>query len=143
MYPNDPSQRVSHETIYTALYAMPRGELRRDMIACLRQCNDTRRPRLRGTDQRRGIPEMQSLHIRPPEVADRLIPGLWEADLIKGAFNRSAVGTLVEPTIRQVILARMPDVSAASALADFTVTLNKVTEPLRKTMTYDQGREMS
>jgi IS30 family transposase len=143
MYPNDPSQRVSHETIYTALYAMPRGELRRELIACLRQSNDTRRPRSRGTDRRGGIPEMQSLHIRPPEVADRLIPGHWEADLIKGAFNRSAVGTLVERTTRLVILARMPDASAASALAGFTAALNKVAEPLRKTMTYDQGREMS
>ena len=86
---------------------------------------------------------MQSLHIRPPEVADRLIPGHWEADLIKGAFNRSAVGTLVERTTRLVILACMPDASAASALAGFTAALNKVAAPLRKNMTYDQGREMS
>ncbi|MEC5218562.1 IS30 family transposase [Actimicrobium sp. GrIS 1.19] len=143
MYPDDPHLRVSHETIYTALYAMPRGELRRDLIACLRQGNDARRPRSRGTDRRGSIPEMQSLHIRPPEVADRLIPGHWEADLIKGAFNRSAVGTLVERTTRLVILARMPDASAASALAGFTAALNRVAAPLRKTMTYDQGREMS
>jgi IS30 family transposase len=97
--------------------------------------------RSRGTDRRGGIPEMQSLHIRPPAVADRLIPGHWEADLIRGAFNRSAVGTQVERTTRLMILARMPDASAASAV--FTAALNKVAEPLRKTMKYDQGREMS
>ncbi|MFT5532470.1 MAG: IS30 family transposase [Burkholderiaceae bacterium] len=110
-----------------------------------RQRKDTHRPRSRGADRRGGIPEMQDLHIRPPEVADRLIPGRWEADLIKGAFNRSAVGTLVERTTRLVILARMPDASAASALAlaDFTVALNRVAAPLRQTITYDHGREMS
>ena len=143
MYPHDPSQRVSHETIYTALYAIPRVELPRELIAYLRQGNDTRRPRSRGTDRRGGIPDMQSLHIRPPEVADRLIPGHWKADLIKGAFNRSAVGTLVERTTRLVILARTPDASAASALAGFTEALNRVAAPLRQTMTYEQGREMS
>ena len=143
MYPDDPSRRTSHETIYTALYAMPQGALRRDMIACLRQGKDTRRPRSRGEDRRGSLPDMQSLHVRPPEVEDRIVPGHWEADLIKGAFNRSAVGTLVERTTRLLILARMPDASAASAVASFSAALNRVHPPLRKTMTYDQGREMS
>ncbi len=75
MYPNDTSQRVSHATFYPALYAISRGELCRDLIAYLLRRKDRRRPRSRGTDRRGGIPEMQDLHIRPPEVADRLIPG--------------------------------------------------------------------
>jgi IS30 family transposase len=143
MYPDDPTKRASHETIYTALYAMPRGELRRDLIACLRQGNDLRRPRSRGDDRRGQLPDIQSIHLRSPEADDRLVPGHWEADLIKGAFNRSAVGTLVERSTRLLLLARMPDASAASALAGFSAALQRVTPSLRKTFTYDQGREMS
>lgn len=143
MYPDDPTKRASHETIYTALYAMPRGELRRDLIAYLRQGNDLRRPRSRGDDRRGHLPDIQSIHLRSPEADDRLVPGHWEADLIKGAFNRSAVGTLVERSTRLLLLARMPDASAASALAGFSAALQRVTPSLRKTFTYDQGREMS
>ena len=74
----------------------------------------------------------------------RLVPGYREADLIKGAGNRSAVATLVERTSRLVMLARMPDASAASALEALTAMLNRIPEPsLRQTLTYDQGREMS
>ena len=79
-----------------------------------------------------------------PEVEGRLVPGHWEADLIKGASNRSAVATLVERTSRLVMLAKMPDASAASALEALTAMLNRIPEPsLRQTLTYDQGREMS
>ena len=129
MYLNDPFQRASHETIYTALYAMPRGELRRDLIACLRQGKNLRRPRSRGDDRRGQLPEMQSIHLRPPEANARLVPGHWEADLVKGAFNRSAVGTLVERTTRLLILARMPDASAASVLASLSAALQRVAPP--------------
>jgi len=86
---------------------------------------------------------MVSLHVRPPEVEDRLIPGHWEGDLIKGAFNRSAVGTLVERTSRLVMLVRMENASAAAALEGFSRVLNGIPEPMRKTLTYDQGKEMS
>ena len=139
-YPDDPAFHVSHETIYAAIYAMPRGELRKDLIRCLRQGHDGRRKRSQGEDRRGRIPEMVSIHERPPEVEDRLIPGHWEADLIKGAGNRSAVATLVERTSRLVLLAKMPDASAASTLE----ALNRISEPvLRQTLTYDQGKEMS
>lgn len=143
IYPNRADLRVCHETIYTALYAMPRGELRKELIACLRHHHTHRRPRSAGQDRRGQLPDMQSLSLRPAEANDRLVPGHWEADLIKGAGNRSAVGTLVERTTRLLILAHMPDASAASALAGFTAALNQVREPLRKTLAYDQGREMS
>ena len=92
-YPDEPEKRVSHETIYNALYVMPKGELRTELLGCLRQARRIRRPRARGEDRRGQIQDMVSLHVRPPEVEDRLIPGHWEGDLIKGAFNRSAVGT--------------------------------------------------
>ena len=142
-WPDDPSKTVSHETIYTALYVMPRGGLRKDLIACLRHGRAKRRPRSRGQDRRGQIPDMLSLHVRPPEVEDRLVPGHWEGDLIKGARNQSAVGTLVERTSRLVLLARMEGATAEAALAGFTSSLNRVHMPMRKTMTYDQGKEMS
>ena len=72
---------VSHETIYNALYVMPKGELRTDLLACLRQGRRVRRPRARGEDRRGRIQDMTSLHVRAPEVEDRLIPGHWESEL--------------------------------------------------------------
>lgn len=143
MYPDEPSQSVSHETIYNAIYAHPKGELRKELIACLRQGKSTRRPRSAGEDRRGQIPEMVSIHVRPPEVNDRLMPGHWEGDLIKGAGNKSSVGVLVERSTRLVLLARMPDATAESALAAFTAKLNSIAAPLRQTLTYDQGKEMA
>jgi IS30 family transposase len=143
LYPNQTASRVSHETIYTAIYAQPRGELRRQLIACLRQGRGTRLPRTRGQDRRGQIPEMVSIHVRPPEVQDRVMPGHWEGDFIKGAGNKSSVGVLVERSSRLVVLARMEDATAASALAGFTAKLNQIAEPMRQSLTYDQGKEMS
>ncbi|WP_412524075.1 IS30 family transposase [Burkholderia sp. S-53] len=142
-FPDDPSLNVSHETIYNAIYAQPRGELRRELIACLRQHRNKRLPRSRGTDRRETIPDMVSIHVRPPEINDRLMPGHWEGDLIKGAANKSSVAVLVERMSRAVLLAKMPDATAASALAAFTTKLQSLVEPLRQTLTYDQGREMA
>ena len=142
-YPDEPEKRVSHETIYNALYVMPKGELRTELLGCLRQARRIRRPRARGEDRRGQIQDMVSLHVRPPEVEDRLIPGHWEGDLIKGAFNRSAVGTLVERSSRLVMLVWMENASAAAALEGFSRILNGVPEPMRKSLTYDQGKEMS
>ena len=143
MWPNDPTQHVSHETIYTAIYAQPRGELRRQLIACLRHGHSTRMSRKRGTDRRGQIPDMVSIHVRPPEVDDRVMPGHWEGDFIKGAGNQSSVGVLVERTSRLVLLAKMEDATAASALAGFTAKLNSIAAPLRQSFTYDQGKEMT
>nr|pir probable transposase - Alcaligenes eutrophus [Cupriavidus necator]CAA41347.1 ORF 1 [Cupriavidus metallidurans CH34] len=142
-FPDQPDLNVSHETIYNAIYAYPRGELRRQLIACLRQARTKRLPRSRGTDRRGQIPDMVSIHVRPPEVNDRLMPGHWEGDLIKGAGNQSAVGVLVERMSRAVLLVKMPDATAASALAGFTGKLQSLVAPLRQTLTYDQGREMA
>jgi len=143
LWPEDPSMHVSHETIYTAIYAQPRGELRRQLIACLRHGHSTRMSRKRGTDRRGQIPDMVSIHVRPPEVDDRLMPGHWEGDFIKGAGNQSSVGVLVERTSRLVLLAKMEDATAASALAGFTAKLNSIAAPLRQSFTYDQGKEMT
>ena len=143
VFPHQREFQVSHETIYTAIYAHARGELRRELIACLRHGHSTRLPRSRGTDRRGQIPEMVSIHVRPPEVEDRVMPGHWEGDFIKGAGNKSSVGVLVERTSRLVLLARMENATAASALAGFTAKLNAISAPLRQSLTYDQGKEMT
>ena len=143
MWPDNRDMHVSHETIYNAIYAHPKGQLRKELIACLRQGKSTRRPRSGGADRRGQIPEMVSIHVRPPEVNDRVMPGHWEGDLIKGAGNKSSVAVLVERTTRLVLLAKMPDATAESALAAFTVKLNSIAAQLRQTLTYDQGKEMS
>lgn len=138
-----PSLQVSHETIYTAIYAMPRGALRTEVIGWLRFGHAKRRPRARGIDRRARIPDMVSIHDRPPEIEERLVPGHWEGDLIKGAFNRSAVGTLVERTTLFTVLSRMDDASAEAALSGFSHVLNRIEAQQRLSLTYDQGREMA
>lgn len=95
--------RVSHETIYAALYALPRGELRKALLGQMRQGHAGRRPRARGKDRRGGLVDMTSIQERPTEVEGRQVPGHWEGDLIKGVGNRRAVGTLVERKSRYVV----------------------------------------
>jgi IS30 family transposase len=86
---------------------------------------------------------MVSIHLRPPAVNDRVMPGHWEGDFIKGAGNKSSVGVLVERTSRLVLLAKMDDATAASALAGFSAKLNSIAAPMRHSLTYDQGKEMA
>ena len=142
-YPADMRKRLSTETIYAALYVLPRGGLRTELLAALRQTRKARRPRSRGADRRGHIPNMTSIAARPAEVATRTVPGHWDGDLLKGARNGSAVGTLVERTTRLVILARMEGADAVSACEGFTRKLRHVPAPLRKTLTYDRGKEMA
>jgi IS30 family transposase len=143
MNAEDRTLHISHETIYTAIYTLPRGELRKALVACLRQSRKNRRPRARGEDRRGKIQNMISIHDRPPEVDERLVPGHWEGDLIKGARNASAVGTLVERTSLFVTLAKMDNASADAAEKGFGFVLNRIAAQRRLSMTYDQGREMA
>jgi IS30 family transposase len=109
MHPDEPQWQVSHETIYAAIYARPKGALRQDLIAALRQAHPRRGTRRR-TAARGGalkVPEALTIKQRPEEIAERLVPGHWEGDFIKGAFNRSAVGTLVERKTRFVVLCKI------------------------------------
>lgn len=143
MFPTHSSNFVSHETIYNAIYALPVGELRKELIHCLRHGKSTRKPRTGGIDRRNQIPDMVSIHVRPPEIEDRLVPGHWEGDLIKGKNNASAVGTLVERTSGYLMLIKMNDATATSAVEGFSAALNRMPLAVRKSMTYDQGREMT
>ena len=143
MQPDDPTLQVSHETIYTALYAIPRGELRTELITCLRQPRKSRRLRARGADCRGTILNMASIHMRPPEIEDSFLPGHWEGDQIEGARNASAVGTLVERSTLFGALAKMDHATAAAAFTGFGAVLNRINTQRRLSPADDQGREIA
>lgn len=138
-YLDDMRQHLSAETIYVALYVLPRGTLRSELLGALQQARKARRPRARGTDRRGQIPNMTLIAERPAKVATRPVPGHWEGDLIKGARNGSAVGSLVERTTRLVILARLDGTDAVSARQGFIRKLKHVPAPLRQTLNDDRG----
>lgn len=142
-YPDQKELHVSHETIYTALYALPRGSLRKDLLNCLRHSRQKRRPRSRGQDRRGTLVDMVSIHDRPPEVNDRLVPGHWGGDLIKGKGNASAVGTLVERKSLFVVLAKMKDTTSDTAVKSFANVLKRIDAQYKLTLTYDRGKEMA
>jgi IS30 family transposase len=139
----DEPVRLSHETIYTTLYAMPRGHLRARILTLLRRAHMHRRKRSAGKDRRKSIPNMTLIDDRPIEVLERLVPGHWEGDLIKGKQNRSQVGTLVERTTLYVALVRLENGKAETAAEGFAEVLNRFDAAMRRSMTYDQGREMA
>ena len=133
----------SHKTSYTAVYAMPRGELRTELIACLRQARKIRRPRARGADRYGNIPNVVSIHMRSPEIEDRVMPGHREGDLILGARNASAVGKMVERSTPFGGVAKMDHATAAAAVTGFGTVLNRINAQRRLSLTYDRGREMA
>lgn len=134
---------VSHETIYAAIYAQPRGGLKQAMVEALRQAKPTRGPGRKSAAAKTFVPEELSIKHRPEEIEQRLLPGHWEGDLIKGAFNRSAVGVLVERKTRFVILCRMDGCTAADALEGFSRQMKKLPAFLRESLTYDRGSELA
>ena len=143
IHPHVPSLQVSHETIYTTIYAISRGELRTEVVGWLRHGHAKRRPMARGEDRRGQIPDMVNIRDRPPEVEERLVQGHLEGDLIKGAYNRSSIGTLVERTTLFTVLTKMETATAESAVKGFAFVLNRIEAQKRLSMTYDQGKEMS
>lgn len=142
-HPDQVAWHVSHETIYTAIYAAPRGELRRGLVALLRQHKCARRPRGQGANRRGRMANLPSIHDRPPAANERLLPGHWEGDFIKGARNRSAVGVLVDRRTLFVKLVKMQGCSAQIALEGFSRAFQPLPPELRQTLTYDQGKEMA
>jgi IS30 family transposase len=142
-FPDDPMMRVSHETIYQALYVQGRGELRRELARCLRTGRAQRRPRSR-TEHRGRIPDMVMISERPAEVDDRAVPGHWEGDLILGKGGRSAVGTLVERTTGYLFLLHLPDGKEADKVdAAMRRAVTKLPDEFFRTITWDQGKEMA
>jgi len=142
-FTEDCDMRLSHESLYTYLYALPRGSLRKELLSYLRQHRKSRRPRSRGEDRRGQIPDMISIEERPAEVADRSVPGHWEGDLILGKHNRTSLGTLVERTTRTVILVPLESRDAESVRKAFARELKSLPRQMRLSLTYDQGKEMA
>jgi IS30 family transposase len=160
-FPYDESMRISHEAIYQALYVQGRGALRRELTACLRTGRALRVPQARTRNRGRKFvsPEIM-ISERPAEVEDRAIPGHWEGDLILG-LDSSAIGTLVERTTRFTMLLHLPRMEGhsdtprtkhgpalaghgAEAVRDaIAASIGHLPEHLRRSLTWDQGAEMS
>lgn len=145
-YSWDMTMQISHEAIYQYIYVLPRGELKQTLIKALRQEHKYRRTKkAQKPEENRGkIANMLSIEERPAEVADRTVPGHWEGDLILGKYKRSALGTLVERTTRYTILVPLGDQKDALNVREaYAEAFKTVPNELRKTLTYDQGKEMS
>jgi len=141
--PTDMTMRLSHETIYTSLYVLPRGALKRELLSYLRQRRPSRRRRGHRTPRHERIPSMLSIEERPAAVADRTVPGHWEGDLLVGRRNASALGTLVERTTRATLLVPLQAKDARSVRLAFARELRTLPQQLRVSLTYDQGTEMA
>ena len=142
-YGGDKDMQVSHETIYTYIYILPRGELRKELMSYLRQGQATRQRRYHTTDNRGKIPNMVSIHERPKDVEDRTIPGHWESDLIIGKDHASAIGTIVERTTRTTILVPLKAKGAPAVRRAFAKTVKRLPKEMMKSVTHDRGTEMS
>ena len=148
-FPDDPEMWVSHETIYQSLFVQSRGALRRELTTCLRTGRALRRPQRQAAGTRaartRRIPDMVHISERPPEVADRAVPGHWEGDLILGSVaSGSAIGTLVERATRYVLLLHLPDNHTALTVQEAMIAkMSELPDQLLRTLTWDQGIEMT
>lgn len=147
LYPGEVHLQVSHETIYTAIYAMPVGDLRKDLVDSLRRHHHVRRPQVEKTASKGPGPgvlrDMVSIHERPVEASDRTLPGHWEGDLIIGAKGASRVGTLVCRKTMFVMLVKIDGATAADTLRAFERAFSPLHASLRRSLTYDQGKEMA
>jgi IS30 family transposase len=143
-YPTDSTMRISHETIYLSLYVPHRGVLRRDLRGCLRTGRAMRHPRGKRLPQGRGqLIDTIPIHQRPTEADGRKVPGHWEGDLVLGK-RPSAVLTLVERTSRSVVLVALPAGWRANQVRPaLTTAMGRLPEQLRRSLTWDQGKEMA
>jgi IS30 family transposase len=160
-FPDDGSMRISHEAIYQSLFIEGRGALKRELVTCLRTGRALREPRARSRNKPQGhVTADVVLSERPAEAADRAIPGHWEGDLIIGT-GRSAIGTLVERSSRATLLVHLPRLEgwgenrpvkngpslggygAVAMNAALTASMTKLPEQLRRTLTWDRGKELA
>jgi len=140
--------QIAPETIYQYIYVLPRGSLKASLIKGLRQERKYRRKRKskesKQEEKRGKIADMLSIEERPAEVADRTIPGHWEGDLIIGKYKQSAIGTLVERTTRYLLMVPLKaGKDAVSVRKAYVKAIKTLPKELAKTLTYDQGKEMS
>jgi IS30 family transposase len=145
-FPDDPEMRVSHETIYQSLFVQSRGALRKELTRYLRTQRSRRRPAAFPKHVRNGQGQIRNLvHIseRPAEADDRAVPGHWEGDLIYGQ-GIGTVATLVERSSRFVMLVGLPTSHTADVVADALAgKIGELPAQLRRSLTWDQGKEMA
>jgi IS30 family transposase len=160
-FADDESMRISHEAIYQALFIEGRGALKRELVACLRTGRALREPRARSRSKPQGhVTADVVISQRPAEADDRAVPGHWEGDLIIGT-GRSAIGTLVERASRSTLLVHLPRLDgwgetppvkngpalggygAIAMNAALMASMTQLPEQLRKTLTWDRGKELS
>lgn len=145
-YPDDMTMRISPEAIYQYIYVLPKGHLRAALVKGLRQERKRRRKQRKPGDPKetRGkIADMLSIEERPKEVESRTVPGHWEGDLIIGYRRASAIATLVERVTRFTLIIRLDAKDAVTVRKAMARAVSQLPAELRKTLTYDQGKEMS
>jgi transposase, IS30 family len=142
-HPNAPEWWVSHEAIYQAIFVQTRGELRKELAACLQTRRAHRQPRTRSSNGVGKIPDMVNVSERPAEAADRAVPGHWEGDLIVGANSGSWIATLVERSTRFAMMVKLDSKNADHVADRVGAAMSRLPTVLARSLTWDQGTELS